>query len=89
MTYRNRDNTDFDEERRWFWATMPSRPLLQAIVAVALTGTVLTAVWLQGLVSLPWTQTLAIFAYATVSCLVVNDSIEVAMIKWRIPTAVA
>jgi hypothetical protein len=46
-------------------------------------------VGLPGLKSLPGWQALAIFAYAMVSCLVVNDAIKVAMIKWRIPAAVA
>ena len=44
-------------------------------------GTVLTFVGLPGLMPLPWWQTLAIFAYAMVSCLVVNDAVKVAMIK--------
>jgi len=38
---------------------------------------------------LPWWQPLAIFAYAIVSCLVVNDALKVAMIKWRVTNAVA
>ena len=76
-------------ERRWFWTTMPSKTLVLAIVAVAFTGTILTFVGLQGLMPLPWGQALAIFAYALVSCLVVNDAIKVAMIKWRVPAAVA
>jgi hypothetical protein len=38
---------------------------------------------------LPRWQTLATFAYAMVSCLVVNDAVKVAMIKWRVPNAVA
>ena len=76
-------------ERRWFWTTMPSKPLMMAVVAVALTGTVLTFVGLPGLMPLPWWQTLAIFAYAMVSCLAVNDTMKVAMIKWRVPSAVA
>jgi hypothetical protein len=38
---------------------------------------------------LPWWQTLAIFAYAMVSCLLVNDAVKVAMIKWLVPNAVA
>jgi hypothetical protein len=38
---------------------------------------------------LPWIQTLAIFAYAMVSCLVVNDAVKVTMIKWRVVNAVA
>jgi magnesium-transporting ATPase (P-type) len=76
-------------ERRWFWATMPSKTLVAAITAEALTGTVLTRVGLPGLMPLPWWQTLAIFGYAMVSCLVVNDAVKVAMIKWRVPTAVA
>jgi hypothetical protein len=38
---------------------------------------------------LPWWETLAIFAYVMVSCLVINDAVKVAMIKWRVPTAAA
>ena len=76
-------------ERRAFWSTMPSKALLAALVADALTGTILTHVGLPGLMPLPWSQTLAIFAYAMVSCLVVNDAVKVVMIKWRVPTAIA
>jgi H+-transporting ATPase len=76
-------------ERRWFWSTMPSKALLAALVADALTGTVLTRVGLPGLMPLPWSQTLLIFAYALVSCLVVNDAVKVVMMKWRVPAAIA
>ncbi|MDE2311352.1 MAG: plasma-membrane proton-efflux P-type ATPase [Betaproteobacteria bacterium] len=76
-------------ERRGFWATMPSKPLVMAIVAVTLIGTVLTFVGMPGLMPLPWWQTLAIFAYAMVSCLAVNDTLKVAMIKWRMPSMLA
>jgi plasma-membrane proton-efflux P-type ATPase len=75
-------------ERRWFWSTVPSKTFLSALTADALTGTVLTFVGLPELMPLPWTQTLAIFAYAMVSCLVVNDAVKVAMIKWRVVNAV-
>ncbi len=76
-------------ERRWFWATRPSKTFLSALVADAITGTILTRVGLPGLMPLPWWQTLAVFAYAMVSCLVLNDAVKVAMIKWRVPGAVA
>ena len=76
-------------ERHWFWATMPSKTFLSAIGADAIIGTVLTFVGLPGLKPLPWWQPLAIFAYAMVSCLVVNDALKVAMIKWRVTNAVA
>jgi plasma-membrane proton-efflux P-type ATPase len=76
-------------ERRWFWATMPSKTLMAALVADVLIGTILTFVGLPGLMPLPWGQTLAVFGYAMVSCLVVNDTIKVAMIKWRVPMAVS
>jgi len=76
-------------ERRWFWSTMPSKTFLSAVAADAVTGTVLTFVGLPGLMPLPWWQTLVIFAYAMVSCLVVNDAVKVAMIKWRVLNAVA
>jgi H+-transporting ATPase len=70
-------------ERRAFWSTMPSRTLIAALTADAFTGTILTRVGLPGLLPLPWSQTLAIFAYAIVSCLVVNDAVKVEMIKWQ------
>jgi hypothetical protein len=38
---------------------------------------------------LPWSRTLAIFAAAMIACLVVNDVVKVAMIKWRVPAAIA
>jgi len=76
-------------ERRAFWSTLPSKALLVALMADALTGTILTRVGLPGLMPLPWSQTLAIFAYAMVSCLVVNDGVKVMMIKWRMPRAIA
>ena len=76
-------------ERRWFWATRPSKTLAVALIADVLIGTALTFVGLPGLVALPWSQTLAIFGYAAISCLVINDAVKVGMIKWRVPGAVA
>jgi len=76
-------------ERRWFWATMPSKTLIAALMADALIGTLLTRVGLSSLQPLPWSQTAAIFGYALVSCLVVNDAVKVAMLKWRVPAAAA
>jgi H+-transporting ATPase len=76
-------------ERHWFWTTMPSRTLMGALLADTITGTILTRVGLPGLLPLPWSQTSAIFAYALVACLVVNDTVKVLMIKWRVPTAIA
>ncbi len=76
-------------ERRWFWSTMPSKTFLGAVVAETLVGTVLTFAGLPGLLPLPLWQTLAIFAYAMVACLVVNDAVKVAMIKWRVPAMAA
>ena len=68
-------------ERRWFWATMPSKPVVAAVIAEILVGTVLTRVGLPGLVALPWPQTFAIFAAAMVSCLVANDAVKVALMS--------
>jgi len=76
-------------ERRWFWATMPSKTLVAAIIVDVLTGSVLTFVGLPGLMPLPGWQTLAIFTYAMLSCLLVNDAVKVVMIKWLVPNAVA
>ncbi len=76
-------------ERRWFWGSMPSKSFMAALMAGALTGTGLTLVGLPGLTPLPWWQTLAIFIYAMAACLIVNDAVKVAMIKWKMPSAVA
>ena len=74
-------------ERRWFWTTMPSKTLMAALTADALVGTALTLVGIPDLTPLPWWQTSAIFGYALVACLGVNDVVKVAMIKWRVPRA--
>jgi H+-transporting ATPase len=76
-------------ERRWFWATMPSKSLMAALTADALVGTVLALVGLPGLAPLPWWQMLAIFIYAMLACLVVNDAVKVILIERLVPTAVA
>ncbi|HLN30572.1 MAG TPA: plasma-membrane proton-efflux P-type ATPase [Gemmataceae bacterium] len=76
-------------ERRRFWATLPSKTFAAGLIAGALTGTILTRVGLPGLLPMSWSQTLAIFAYAMVSCLVVNDAVKVEMLKRLVPTAVA
>ncbi|MEO8099734.1 MAG: plasma-membrane proton-efflux P-type ATPase [Acidobacteriota bacterium] len=76
-------------ERHWFWATMPSKTFLFAIAADTIIGTGLTFVGLPGLIPLPWWQMLAVFVYALVSCLVLNDAVKVAMIKWRVLNAAA
>ena len=76
-------------ERHRFWTTMPSRTLMGALLADTITGTILTRVGLPGLLPLPWSQTFTIFAYALVACLVVNDTLKVVMIKWRVRTAIA
>ncbi|MEO2090809.1 MAG: plasma-membrane proton-efflux P-type ATPase, partial [Gemmataceae bacterium] len=76
-------------ERRWFWATRPSRSLTAALALEALVGTALALVGLPGLAPLPWEQMAAIFGYALVSCLVVNDTLKVVLIKHLVPVAVA
>ncbi|MHB1095265.1 MAG: plasma-membrane proton-efflux P-type ATPase [Gemmatimonadaceae bacterium] len=76
-------------ERRWFGATMPSGALLVALAAETLIGTALTVVGIPGLMSLRWWQTLGIFTYAMVACLVVNDAVKVAMINWHVSAAAA
>ena len=68
---------------------MPGKTLAGALVADVITGTVLTFIGLPGLLPLPGWQTLAIFIYAMFFCLVVNDALKVAMIKWLVPRAAA
>jgi len=58
-------------------------------VAETLVGTALTFVGLPGLEPLPWWQVLALFLYAMVSCLVVNDAVKVTMINRRVPSTIS
>jgi hypothetical protein len=60
---------------------------MAAVTAEVLVGTLLTRVGLPGLMPLPWMQTLAIFAGAMGLCLLLNDAVKVAMIRWRAPAA--
>jgi H+-transporting ATPase len=76
-------------ERRWFWATPPSWPLVAALLAELVVGTALTLAGLGQFAPLAWWQMLALFAYAMLSCLVVNDAVKIVMIKWRVPIAAA
>ena len=76
-------------ERRWFWKTRPSKALAAAVAAEIVAGTAFTRLGLPGMMPLPWPQTLAIFAFAMVSCLVVNDTLKVVLIRKLIPSAVS
>ena len=76
-------------ERRWFWTTIPSKLVMAAVAAETLIGTAVLFAGLPGLAPLPWWQALSLFGYAMVSCLVVNEVVKVALIKWRMPSAVA
>ena len=71
-------------ERRWFWSTMASAPVLVAVTAEVLVGTTVTLVGLPGLIRLPWSQTLGVFLFAMVSCLLLNDAVKVAMTRWLV-----
>jgi len=75
-------------ERRPFWSSSPSHTLLAASFGDIAVGTGMTRIGLPGLAALPWSTTAAIFAYALLSSLVVNDTLKVAMIKWRFPSLV-
>lgn len=74
-------------ERRRFWASVPSKTLVAALTADVVVGTALTCAGIPGLSRLPWWQTLAIFLYAMFCCLLVNDAIKLAMIKWRVSSS--
>jgi magnesium-transporting ATPase (P-type) len=76
-------------ERGWFWSTLPSNMVVAAVVAETLIGTALTFAGLADLSPLPWWQALALLVYAMISCLIVNDAVKVAMIRWRVPGALS
>ncbi len=70
-------------ERRRFWASMPSRTLLAALALDALVGTLVSSVGIPGLAPLPWKVTVAVFVYAMLCSLGVNDLVKVALLRWR------
>jgi len=76
-------------ERRHFWETRPGTLLLAALGTDSAVATALPFVGLPGLPALPWTQVLAVFAFACLCCLGLNDAIKVALLRWRVPAAVA
>ena len=76
-------------ERRWFWHSVPARALVLALITELVVGTALANLGLPGLASLPWRLTLAIFVYAALACLVVNDAVKVVSIRRWVPDAVA
>ncbi len=74
-------------ERRWFGATWPSKTLMGALAADAGVGTALTFAGLADLKPLPLLQMLSILGFAMFSCLVANDALKVALIRWRVQHA--
>jgi magnesium-transporting ATPase (P-type) len=76
-------------ERRAFWSTMPSKPLMWSLAAGALVGTLLTLVGISGLPALPGWQALAVFFYAMAACLGVNDAVKTAMIQRQVSKVTA
>jgi H+-transporting ATPase len=75
-------------ERKWFWKTFPGKALIISLTSEVIVGTALTLIGLSDFTPLPWWQIIALFAYAMISCLGVNDALKVALIKWRIPASV-
>ena len=72
------------------WQVIGARELVPGDIVRVRPGDIIPAdvKLLTGLMPLPWWQTLAIFAYAMVSCMVVNDAVKVVMIKWLVLNAV-
>ena len=68
-------------ERRRFWATIPSKPLILSLTVEVLLGTAVALVGLSDLTALPWWQILSLFGYAMFSCLGVNDTLKAVMIR--------
>jgi magnesium-transporting ATPase (P-type) len=68
-------------ERRAFFASAPGRGLAAALVLEAALGTALVAFGLPGLEPLPWSQVGAIFGYALLACLGVNDLVKAALLR--------
>ncbi len=68
-------------ERRRFWETIPSKPLIFSLTVEVLLGTTVALVGLSDLTALPWWQILSLFGYAMFFCLGVNDTLKAVMIR--------
>ena len=68
-------------ERRWFGASRPGRALAAALAADLLLGTACVLGGLPDLGHLSWRPSLAVFVYAAVACLAINDPLKVAMLR--------
>lgn len=76
-------------ERGPFWNTRPGKILIWSFFSEISAGTLLAFFGLPGLASLPWPQTVLIFVYAMVMCLLVNDSLKVQLMRRWYPAASA
>ena len=74
-------------ERHWFWESLPSKTLVTALAAEVVVGTGLTFVGIGDFAPLPWKQTVALFFYAMLCCLGVNDALKVGMMKHSVSGA--
>ena len=68
-------------ERRGFWASLPGKGLAAALALDAAIGTALVVAGIPGLSPLPAWQVGAIFFYAMLACLGVNDALKAAMMR--------
>ena len=68
-------------ERRPFWRSAPSRTLLLVLTLDGVAGTLLVALGVLGFQRLPWAGVAAIFGYAMIACLGVNDALKVALFR--------
>jgi H+-transporting ATPase len=73
-------------ERSHWWASMPSKPLMLAVLSDIVIGTLLTLVGFPDLKTLPWLQTFFILAFAIIACLGVNDALKVYILKRSMKT---
>jgi plasma-membrane proton-efflux P-type ATPase len=68
-------------ERLYFWSSKPGTILLISFVFEVVVGTMLASNGLRGMESLPWGQTISIFMYSMVCCLLINDFIKHKLIQ--------
>ncbi|MGB7594230.1 MAG: plasma-membrane proton-efflux P-type ATPase [Erysipelotrichaceae bacterium] len=68
-------------ERSHWWSSMPSRPLMLAVLSDIFIGTLLTLVGFPGLKALPWLQMFFILGFAGIACLGINDALKVIILR--------
>lgn len=68
-------------ERKHFWKSKPSRPLIFTIVVNMLVVSLISTVGVPGLTSIDFTKLMTVIVYSFITCLLLNDLVKAFLVK--------